>query len=299
VSISGVLGFDGLATVTHHGEPGIVTATAQPGDVIIRGGVIYAVANRPVRLLYGPLPAYRELAEGVSAGPDVLQLERNLAALGMRPGRVDQQFTAATTAAIRRWQVGSRDQRTGRLALGSVVFAPAPLRIGQIQVPVGSTVQPDQPVLTATSTDRVVSVQLPTNRQYQVHPGDRVRVTISGIATALPGMVTWIGRIATSNESEDTRTGATVSITVQVDLPGGTPDLDQAPAQVAITTRQKEGVLQVPVVALLPRPGGGYQVRLSTGEFVPVEPGLFDATAATVEVTGALTVSQEVQVPAP
>jgi hypothetical protein len=55
----------------------------------------------------------------------------------------------------------------------------------------------------------------------------------------------------------------------------------------------------VPVTALLARPGGGYQVRLASGGYVPVTPGLFDSTQGTVEVTGDLTVGQQVQVPAP
>jgi hypothetical protein len=57
-------------------------------------------------------------------------------------------------------------------------------------------------------------------------------------------------------------------------------------------------VLLVPVAALLARPGGGYQVRLESDQYVPVEPGLFDSVSGTVEVTGALTAGQHVKVPA-
>jgi hypothetical protein len=51
------------------------------------------------------------------------------------------------------------------------------------------------------------------------------------------------------------------------------------------------------VTALLARPGGGYQVRLADGRYVPVEPGLFDDTTGMVEVTG-LAGGQRVEVPA-
>jgi Putative peptidoglycan binding domain len=104
IQIAGVLGFDGTHQVAHQGRAGILTAAAQPGAVVRRGGVLYRVDNQPVRLLFGTVPAYRDLAAGMPDGPDVHQLEQNLAALRLDPGRVDQRFTGATAAAIRRWQ---------------------------------------------------------------------------------------------------------------------------------------------------------------------------------------------------
>ena len=44
--------------------------------------------------------------------------------------------------------------------------------------------------------------------------------------------------------------------------------------------------------------GGGYQVRLAGGAYVPVTPGLFDEVTGTVEVDGNLTAGQLVEVPA-
>jgi hypothetical protein len=185
-----------------------------------------------------------------------------------------------------------------------VVFAPAALRIGQVPAVVGTSVAPDAPVLTATSTRRVVTAQLPADRQNLVHPGDKVTVTISGANAPVPGTVVRVGRVAATPQTDQAGTDggaqpATVTVTVRADLPAGGPDLDQAPAQLAITTAAHRDVLQVPVVALLPAPGDGYQVRLASGEPVRVRPGLFDSTAGTVEVTGELTVGQSVQVPAP
>ena len=69
--------------------------------------------------------------------------------------------------------------------------------------------------------------------------------------------------------------------------------------QLAITTLSRKNVLLVPVTALLARPGGGYQVRLASGGNVAVTPGLFDSTNGTVEVTGQVSVGQQVEVPAP
>jgi peptidoglycan hydrolase-like protein with peptidoglycan-binding domain len=311
VSVAGVLGFDGSYPVTHLGPPGVVTAVAEPGTTVRRGGVLYAVANRPVRLLYGNLPAYRDLALGVSNGPDVRQLERNLAAMGLRPGRVDTRFSGATAAAVRRWQ--ARDGvpvrwRTGAVPLGSVVFARDALRVGQVSAVAGTSVGPGATVLASTSTRRVVTAQVSTDRQQLVKAGDRVRVTLTGTAP-VTGTVVRVGRVATSagdsagGSAGDEASGAgaqpaTIAVTVAVRLPAAARELDQAPAQVDITTAERRDVLLVPVVALLARPGGGYRVRLVSGGYVQVEPGLFDGAAGVVEVTGQLAEGQRVEVPA-
>ena len=50
---------------------GTVTALPKVGAVIRRGGRLYAVAAEPVLLMYGAVPAYRTLAEGVGEGRDV------------------------------------------------------------------------------------------------------------------------------------------------------------------------------------------------------------------------------------
>ena len=315
IQIAGVLGFDGTRQVAHQGQAGILTSAAQPGAVVRRGGVLYRVNNQPVRLLFGTLPAYRDFATGMPDGPDVNQLERNLAALRLDPGLVDQRFTWTTAAAIRRWQARwglPAWQRTGALPLGTVVFAPAALRIGQVTAMIGTSVAPDGPVLAATSTRRVVTAQLPADRRNLIHPGDKVEVTVSGASAPVPGTVERVGRVAATPQTDQAGPNggagggadsgsqpATVPVTVRANLPDGGPDLDQAPAQLAIISAAHRDVLLVPVVALLPAPGDGYQVRLASGERVRVRPGLFDSTAGTVEVTGKLTVGQSVQVPTP
>lgn len=304
--VSGTLGFADAYSVVHQGAPGILTAVAVPDTTVSRGGPLYAVANQQIRLLYGTIPAYRDFAAGMSDGPDVRQLEENLVALGMDANRqitVDAQFTAATAAAIRRWQAAwgwPASQRTGRLALGEVVFQPGPLRVSQAQATVGATAEPDQPVLSGTSARPVVTVQLTADRRHLVYVGDHVTVTVTGVAS-FPGMVAQVGHVA-STPSAPGGSGSnpgpsTVPVTITVTVPEGAGDLDQAPVEVAITRQTHQNVLMVPVAALQARPGGGYQVRLDSDEYVPVEPGLFDSVTAMVEVSGNLTVGQRVKVP--
>jgi hypothetical protein len=307
--VSGTLGFDGAYSVVHQGQPGLLTAAAAADTTVNRGGQLYAVADQPVRLLYGTTPAYRELAIGVSDGPDVQQLEENLVALGMDPSHqitVDRHFAAATAAAVRRWQAAwgwPESQRTGQLPLGEVVFQPGALRVSQVTAAVGTQVGPNQPVLSATSAVPAVTVQLSADRRRLVHVGDQVSISMAGVPS-FPGTVVRVGQAATA-PSQQSGSGSggssaqsSVQVTIKAAVPAGAADLEAAPVQVAITRETHQNVLLVPVAALLARPGGGYQVRLDSDRYVPVEPGLFDSVNSTVEVTGALTAGQHVKVPA-
>jgi Putative peptidoglycan binding domain len=319
VKVGGVLGFDGGYQVVNQLAPGVVTAVPELGATVARGGVLYALANRPVRLLYGSVPAYRDFAAGMADGPDVRELEENLVALGQDPGHaitVDEHFTAATATAIRRWQAATGRpvaERTGALTQGDVTFLPAALRVANMTAHLGNTLGPGDPVLTGSSANRVVTVALTTDRQSLVHTGDQVQVSVANSAP-VAGTVSRIGRVASAADSGQGGSGqggsgngggsgsgpATVTVTITITtLPSTAADLDQAPVQVAIVTARHPDVLLVPVTALLARPGGGYQVRLASGAFVQVRPGLFDDGSGTVEVSGdGLHVGDRVEVPA-
>lgn len=298
--LSGTYGFDGAWSVSHQGGAGILTGVAAAGARTGRGGVLYRVDDRPVRLLFGAMPAHRDLRLGMSDGADVRELERNLKSLGADPDgamTVDHHFTAATAAAVRRLQKSwglSWSQRTGELPLGSVVFLPGTIRISKAEAKPGTSVRPDQPVLSATGTERVVTASVTADRQGQVTAGDDVTVTLPG-ATEVKGKVLRIGRVATAAKEA---APATVDVVIRVTVPRGAPDLDQAPVQVTLATAERKDVLTVPVAALLARPGSGYRLRAADGTYVDVEPGLFDDATGAVEVTGDVHEGDRVEVPA-
>jgi peptidoglycan hydrolase-like protein with peptidoglycan-binding domain len=304
--IPGVYGFDGHYTVVHQAAPGILTRAAELATTVERGGVLYSVDNQVVRLLYGDLPAYRDFVAGMTDGPDVRQLEQNLVDLGLDRSRlitVDNRFTAATGAAIRRWQAAwglPAGSRTGALPLGHVVFLPVALRVSQVVPAMGTSVGPNVTVLAATSTTRVVTAEVSADRQALVEVGDEVMVSMPSGAP-VPGTILRVGRVATVDDQNGGGPSgqATVAIVIGVTPLPSAPDLDQAPVLVAIATNVRENVLLVPVAALLARPGGGYQVRLASGTFVEVRPGLFDDATGKVEVSGALNVGDLVEVPVP
>src|SRR5215510_7638675 len=100
--VNGTLGYGAPVTVNGRGS-GVITWLPAPGAVIGRGQPVYKADNRPVPLFCGRLPLYRPLHIG-DTGDDVTEAERNLAALGYTGLTVDEYYTAATAAAVWRWQ---------------------------------------------------------------------------------------------------------------------------------------------------------------------------------------------------
>jgi peptidoglycan hydrolase-like protein with peptidoglycan-binding domain len=110
------------------------------GVVIRRGGTLFEVNQLPIVLMYGSVPAYRTLKEGVSNGADVKELNENLIALGYDPyGEITEyeDFGAATAAAVKRWQAAEGFPESGEVELGRVVFAPGARRVTEIHVGLG------------------------------------------------------------------------------------------------------------------------------------------------------------------
>ena len=304
--LSGTLTYTGSYTVGYQGAPGVLTAAPAAGTVVGRGGVLYRVADAPVRLLLGAVPVYRDLRYGMTDGPDVRQLESNLVALGLDPHHritVDRHFGAATAAAIRRWEASwgrPSYQRTGRLTPAQIVFLPTALRVTAAQTRVGGAVAPGAPVLTGTSTGRSVVAQMDTSQDVSLRVGDRVQVQLPD-AEPVPGRVTAISAVATTTpggpDQPPDPNAATVPVTISVRVPRDFT-LVQAPVTIDVTTGSRPNVLLAPIAALLARPGGGYQVRLAGGGLVPVEPGRFDEATGRVEIVSGLSEGQSVEVPA-
>src|SRR4029453_2783468 len=127
---------------------------------------------QPVQLFYGAKPAWRDLATGVDDGPDVRQLERNLAALGYDPDHqmtVDDHFSWATAAAVKRWQKARGLDQTGRFTTSMpVLFLPWVVRVATLRGSVGGQAAPGEPVSTVTSNRPQVSVDLDVSPQSYV-----------------------------------------------------------------------------------------------------------------------------------
>lgn len=294
LSVGTVLGYAGQYTVLGSAA-GTVTWLPAVGQVLRQGQALYRVDGRPVILLYGSTPAYRDLAVGVT-GPDAAQLNRALAALGYDVAASEDTITRRSAAAVRRWQRALGVDRTGSLSLGQVVFLPTAVRVTDLVAGLGA--RSGGPVVKATSITRQVVVHLDAAQQGQVSAGDQVSITLPNGRTT-PGRVAAVGKVATAG----TATGPTVDVTVTPASAAATGTLDQAPVQVQIVTASVARVLVVPVTALLARAGGGYAVEVVPADgphrLLPVTVGLFDDAGGLVQVSGAgLAAGQSVVVPA-
>jgi Putative peptidoglycan binding domain len=294
------------------------------GQTIRQGQQIYQVSGTPVVLLYGNVPAYRDLSEGMT-GADVTELNTALvklgyataAALGPRSGW--DYFSGETAYALQLLQTHLGLTVTGTLPLGQAVFLPGAVQVtglGTGAVP-GGAATPGATVLTGSSLTPVVTMDLDASLQTQVAVGNKVSITlpdgsvtpgvISSISTASSSSSSSSGNNSSGNNSSGNNSSgnsgssaATITVVVSLTSPKAAGSLNQAPVQVTITTGSVSNVLIVPVDALLAETGGSYAVEV-TGpaghHLVKVNPGLFDDAAGTVQVTGNLTPGQRVVVP--
>jgi hypothetical protein len=302
--VTATLGYAGSYMVRGQGR-GTLTWLPPAGQVISQGQVLYKTGNgSPVILLYGGVPDWRDLGEGVT-GQDVSQLNHDLVKLGYA-GRAD---VVALGWDFYSWETAYAVQQLeehlgvsfppGSLSLGQVVFEPEALRVSQVTGSLGGSA--NGPVLAVTSDRHVVTIPLDVSDQSEVKAGNTVSITLPD-GTTTPGVVSSVGTVATTSGSGGS---PTTTILVQVTLtdPGAAGTLDQAPVTVYITTASSPGpVLAVPVTALVAQSPGGYDVEVAgpgnTRRWVPVTPGIYDGADGLVQVTGALTPGQRVVVPA-
>jgi hypothetical protein len=138
-TVDGTLGY-GTTLELYDRVGGTFTWLPSIGAVIGRGGTLWRIDDLPIVLMYGSVPAYRTLEQGMSDGPDVAELNQNLIDLGFDPyGAIadDESFGEATAAAVERWQKAEGLPETGKVELGRVVFAPGARRVTDVKVTLG------------------------------------------------------------------------------------------------------------------------------------------------------------------
>jgi multidrug efflux system membrane fusion protein len=298
LTATGTIGYAGETTVLAR-LSGTVTTLPAIGDVIRRGERLYALAGEPVQLMYGAVPAYRALAEGVSEGKDVEQLERNLAALGYEPGTVDEEFTYATAAAVADWQEDIGLEATGEVELGRVAFLRGPQRVTGLEATLGEALggggggeaesEPaSTPVLRTSSTRRIVSVELEADQQSIAHRGQKVQVVLPGGAE-VPGEVHGLAAVEASGSEGDPGKEVEPGVEATISVIGKhrIPPLDGATINVRFTQQVRKHVLSVPLTALIAIGGERFAVyvrRDGARKRIVVSPGL--AADGYVEVEG-------------
>lgn len=315
---------------------GTITWLPPTGTVLARGDEVLRVDDRPVILLYGELPQYRELAAGrapeastgddvapvpgpsgtappaaddgsgagsrraaprpggsapaapqapavpVFTGNDVEQFERNLAALGGHGFTVDRKFTAATTAAVKRWQRRLGQPATGRVGLGDIVYADGPVRVAKLGARVGASASEE--VVSVSGDTKVLTAKASAADLAWARKGVSVSVELpdGGKAT---GTVASLGR-PSGGENDGGDDSVPVTVTVK-DQKALKTLQDGEAVTVTYVAAKRENVLCVPVLALVALVEGGYGLELAEpgrSGFVAVQTGMF--VDGMVEVSG-------------
>lgn len=275
---------------------GIVTSLPKAGSSVDEGQVLLTISGRPVFLLRGTLPAFRDLGPGIS-GRDVRQLEQALKRTGLAPGPVDGTYDAATASAVaalygrHRFQpvvateaqlaaarppeaelvAGWRAESGVQLPSDEVIFVPdAPVRISELLGSVGD--RPAGALVTVTDSDVVIDGLLPVEQAGRVREGARVVIDEAalGIDTA--------GRVSAVAGRPGTEGADSFHVAFEVAVPHPPPSLIGASVRLTVPIRStKEAELTVPLSAVSLGPYGGSRVQRSVDggfDFVPVETGL-------------------------
>ncbi len=91
-----------LAPSTLKMQAGVITTLPARGDQVQEGDLLLTASGRPVFVLTGETPVYRDLAPG-SFGDDVRQFEQAIQRLGFDPGPLDGVYDEKTSKAVAEW----------------------------------------------------------------------------------------------------------------------------------------------------------------------------------------------------
>lgn len=292
-------------------ETQVVTQLPTLGDQIEEGDVVFAASGRPVIVLAGDQPSYRDLGPGLT-GPDVDQLEAALERLGHEPGTIGEGYDQDTEESVRALyaavgydpavatggQISEIFSVATEVVGGSIpgpgVLVPAdeilfvsalPARVSDITTSLGQPI--DGPVLTITDANVSVDGSLPIEQSGLVAAGMPVKIDEPDLGIEAEGV---ISRIADA-PGTDGVDGFHVYFEVTVD--DAPANLVNASVRLTIPVEStSDAVLVVPVTALTLAPDGSSQVQVDRGGSlspVVVRPGLSAQGYVEVEpVDGAL-----------
>lgn len=165
-------------TVTHVGD-----------DAVDVGDEIYAVDGLAVRVVEGATPFWRDLKYG-AIGPDVLQLERALAALDFLDEKPDDTYDGGTYRAVWAWQKATGHVLTGMVAHGEVAAVPTLPTTVKLEDAVGTglVLAGGEPVVLARQETPLFALVLMQDQAAQVPPD--AEVTVAFEKRTWPALVT-------------------------------------------------------------------------------------------------------------
>ncbi|MEU0103569.1 peptidoglycan-binding protein [Streptomyces sp. NPDC006267] len=277
------------------GRSVVTKVVAEPGQMPRFGQVLVEVSGRPIFILQGRLPAYRDLMRGKS-GPDVSQLQRALAGIGYpSSGDTPGVFGPGTEQAVVRFYraIGytpvtlesevpdqpqgvqdpprkqePEDRLTGRssvVPLSEVAFIGSSTpRIDVVGARVGS--EAEGTLLSVTSGTLMIDGSVASYEKGLVRAGQRVQILAEATGRQATGTVTAVAKVPTkAQEGEPEQNGETYAVRIKPskNLPA---DFNGADVRLTIVAASSEGkVLAVPSSAISAGADGLTAVTVRTG----------------------------------
>jgi peptidoglycan hydrolase-like protein with peptidoglycan-binding domain len=266
------------------GRDGVVTALPAVGATLQPGAPILWVNNLPTYMFAGDVPAWRPFEEDMSDGPDVAQLEWNLASGGFLTVGPDGHFDWDTSEAIERWQKAHGAEETGTIALGEVIFRPGVLRVSTLDVAVGDAVGSTSKALEVSSLDREIQVKLSSADVGAAQVGGAVRAGLEDSGDTFDGVVREVG-----GRVKDESTGeSSYLVTIDPTDASALPEGDDISVSVTFLGEQREDVFYVPIGAITAIDSHTFGVQVVGKDkkitTIPVELGV--ASAGNIEISG-------------
>ena len=274
-SVNGSIGFGSTRPLQTQGD-GIVTEAPEPGDVLRPGDVAVRIAQRPIALVRGETPMYRELRRVRSGerddagdkideqfGDDVKQLQEYLIGAGLdNDGKLtaDGVFGKETERAVKEWQRFVGHPATGRIDRRQIVFVPGPVRVEKAPA-VGGPFED----LTVSGVDAVATVSVASKQRSFFTVGADVEVELA--SSTVDGTVRDVERTVGADGS--------TQFQVEVTLDAASTDGIEAGDSAKVTASRSiaENALTVPVRALVALAEGGWAVQVN-GPTGPVLTGV-------------------------
>lgn len=220
-----------LEATSVSGETIITRLTKEAGSELVEGDVAIEVAGRPVFVLEGSLPVFRNLIPTLE-GPDVTQLEQALRRLGHDPGKIDGVFDGDTADAVEELY---RD--AGYKPVEPTESDLATLKVERQTVDQAvADVATAEKSLTAAKAGPAESVKIRLDQAVSEAEDQLAAVeAAAGITAAVEQ------RKAAEETAETAKTAAETAAARLTEAEGGThPDTDTAPTEAELATLKTE-----------------------------------------------------------
>lgn len=283
----------------------IVTSLPSLGTEVKEGDVLLTASGRPLIVLVGEVPVFRDLGPGMS-GEDVRQFEEALDRLGHQPGIVDGSYDPDTEAAVLRLYasagfvaaVATQEQLAelysgtsdlfdhstpgpgAQVLADEILFVPVlPALVAQQTIPVGQPVE--GPILTLTGSNVAIDGSLPIEQSGLVTAGMVVTIDEPDLGIEASGVVNRVAQ-APGTDGVDG-----FHIYMEILVADAPPALINASVRLTVPIESTSSeVLVVPITALALAPDGSSQVQVQRDsglQAIEVRPGL--SAKGFVEIT--------------